>query len=369
MAAAFSLIFLLPMTRSAPNPPSRHGHSPDFAVVRVGEDLLLSAAQRLVSQTLKDRVTAAKRLIASAPEHGIDLSCIWASLNASDVGKRDAEVRQASLAVPGSGRTAMIFLSEPRTTEGGRGAAEHELQSAREERIALLLAASAHFGQSGSDQVRVLQALPDPNDGWAETALLGAGFVCVGDLEYRRRSLSPAEHKPSSRRIEWPAGVRVASLASLPQAERDPLLLRVLDDSYVDTRDCPELCGMRATSDILASHYATGVFDPALWFIVFATNSSGREEPAGCMLLSRVLDQRALELVYVGLAKPARGRGIGAKLMELALQKAAEPRIDAVTCAVDCRNVPALRMYERFGFGALGRRRAFVRSVNGANAG
>ena len=38
-----------------------------------------------------------------------------------------------------------------------------------------------------------------------------------------------------------------------------------LDRSYVDTMDCPELCGMRATADILASHKATGEFDPSLW--------------------------------------------------------------------------------------------------------
>ncbi len=356
------------MTRSAPNPPATQGPPPGFAIVRVGEDLLLSAAQRLVSQGLKDRVSAAKRLIASAPEHGIDLSFIWASVAASDVGKRTAAVRQTCLAVPGSGRTAMIFISEPIPSLDGAGAPTSVLDAAREERIALLNAVAAHFTRGPGDQVRVLQALPEPNDGWAESAFRGAGFTCVGDLEYRRRSLSPAEHRPAAKKIEWPVGVRIEALSSLPQIERDPLLLRVLDESYVDTRDCPELCGMRTTSDILASHYATGVFDPTLWFIVFVRDANGVEIPAGCMLLSRVLDQRALELVYVGLAKSARGRGIGAKLMELALQKAAEPRIDAITCAVDCRNEPALRMYERFGFGALGRRRAFVRSVSGVSA-
>ncbi|MGH7242684.1 MAG: GNAT family N-acetyltransferase [Phycisphaerales bacterium] len=356
------------MTRSAPNPPAKQGPPPGFSIVRVGEELLLAAAQRLVSQTLKDRVSAAKRLIASAPEHGIDLSCIWASIATSEVGKRPTSVRQACLAVPGSGRTAMIFISEPIPSSDGAGAPIHVLEAARDERIALLNAVTSHFGQGPGDHVRVLQALPDPSDAWAESAFRGAGFVCVGDLEYRRRSLSPAEHKPITRKIEWPAGVRVEPIASLPQAERDPLLLRVLDESYVDTKDCPELCGMRATADILASHYATGVFDPTLWFIVFVRDASNAEIPAGCMLLSRVLDQRALELVYVGLAKSVRGKGIGAKLMELALQKAAEPRIDAITCAVDCRNEPALRMYERFGFGALGRRRAFVRSVSGISA-
>lgn len=353
------------MTRSAPNPPARHGPPPGFCVVRVGEDLLLAAAQRLVSQSLKDRVSAARRLIASAPEHGIDLSYIWASVALSEPGKRPSVVRQACLAVPGSGRTAMIFMSEPDPAPTANGATAQALESAREERIALLEAVAAHFGEASGGAVRVLQALPEPTDAWAESAFRGAGFVCVGDLEYRRRSLSPAEHKPSTKNVVWPEGVRVVPVSSLPQDERDPLLLRVLDETYVDTRDCPELCGMRTTSDILASHYATGVFDPTLWFVVFVLDSAGVQTPAGCMLLNRVPEQRALELVYVGLSKSARGRGIGAKLMELAMLKAAEPRIDAITCAVDRRNEPALRMYDRFEFGALGRRRAFVRRVGG----
>lgn len=354
------------MTRSAANPPAPPpAHPGRFAVVRVAEDLLHSAAQRLVSQSLRDRATAAKRLIASAPEHGIDLSCIWATIPAHEAGKRHAHVRQALLAVPGSGRTAMIFISEP--MPGGElpsgEPALSAIDAAREERVALLHAASAHF--ASRSEVRVMQALPDPADAWAESAFRAAGFICVGDLEYRRRAITPAEHRSPRTEITWPAGVRVSSLASLPQAQRDPTLLRVLEATYVETLDCPELCGMRETSDILASHYATGVFDPALWFVVFITDSAGNESPAGCMLLSRVPDQRALELVYVGLAKSARGRGIGARLLELAIAKGSEPRIDAVTCAVDCRNEPALRMYERFGFVGLGRRRAFVRTVAG----
>lgn len=344
------------LTNDSSQPPPG---SPAFSVVRVGEQLLLAAAQRLVSQGLKDRVSAARRLIASAPQHGIDLSSIWVSI--SPVEKEKRNVRQACLAVPGSGRTAMIFISEPMpASAGGEPGGE---AGARDERIALLRTVAKHFRETQTPDVRVLQALPDPSDAWADAALRGAGFVWVGDLEYRRRAITPAEQKSSSREITWPEGVRVAPLESLPSAERDPLLLRVLEETYIDTLDCPELCGMRSTADILASHYATGIFDPALWFVVFVREGAS-EVPAGCMLLSRVPEQRALELVYVGLARAARSKGLGHKLMELAIRKAADPRIDAITCAVDRRNTPALRMYERFAFSALGRRRAFVCSVH-----
>ncbi len=342
------------MTRTVVNQASKSSPEPRFVVARVGEELLLPAAQRLVSQNLKDRANAAKRLIASAPQHGIDLSAIWVTLTLSDKPKQPPEVRQACLAVPGSGRTAMIFVSEP--MPGGEPGGP---ESARDERIALLAEVRAFFKNHTRLDVRVLQALPEPSDAWAETALRGAGFRWVGDLEYRRRTITPAEHKAGAREVELPQGVRVVPIGRLPASERDLVLLRVLEDSYLDTKDCPELCGMRLTADILASHYATGVFDPALWFIAYDGDT-----PAGCLLLSRVADQRALEIVYIGLSKRLRGRGVGVRLMELAISKAADPRIDAITCAVDCRNDPALRLYDRFGFSALGRRRAFVLSVN-----
>ena len=253
----------------------------------------------------------------------------------------------------------MIFISEPMPLAlGGEPGGN---QGATSERMALLKAVTDHFAAVSKPDVRVLQALPEPTDAWAEAAFRGAGFTWVGDLEYRRRTIAPAEHQPSAK-VVWPEGIRVVSVADLQPSQRDSTLLSVLDQSYADTKDCPELCGMRSTGDILASHFATGVFDPSLWFVVFSRKGN-EETPCGCMLLSRVPEQRALELVYVGLAPSVRKLGLGVRLMQHAIWCAADPRIDAITCAVDCRNEPALRLYNQFAFSALGRRRAFVCSV------
>lgn len=342
------------MTRSLDQPAARPTPPEEFSVVRVGEDALLAAAERLVSQGLRDRRTAAKRLIASAPEHGIDLSFLWATVKSPLA--PPPQVRQACLAVPGSGATAMIFISEP--MPGGEPGGPDQ---ARAERVALLRHVSEHFAPAGS-KVKILQALPDPGDAWAESAFRAAGFVFVGDLEYQRRSVAPSEWRSTRQEIPWPQGVRVVPLSSLSQSERDRTLLAVLEESYHETMDCPELCGLRETSDILASHYATGVFDPALWFLVLQQEPGG-EVPRGCMLLSRVPEQRVMELVYIGLSPQARGKGLGSRLLQMGIRCAAEARVDAMTCAVDCRNEPARKLYREHGFQGAGKRRAFVGRV------
>lgn len=345
------------MTRSVDQPPAAFQPSPGFAVVRVSEESLVQAAERLVSQGLRDRRTAAKRLIASAPEHGIDLSAIWATVERPGSTAPPLAIRQACLAVPGSGATAMIFISEP--MPGGEPGGP---ESARTERIALLRQVAAHFVETRTPKVKILQALPDLADAWAESAFRGAGFVYVGDLEYQRRAIAPVDLRGTKQEIAWPQGVRVVPLTTIAASDRDATLLRVLEESYRDTLDCPELCGLRETADILASHYATGVFDPSIWYLVMHRESEG-DVPRGCMLLSRVPEQRVLELVYIGLSPEVRGRGLGRRLLDLCVRNAAEARVDAVTCAVDCRNEPARRLYRDQGFQGAGRRKAFVGRV------
>lgn len=80
----------------------------------------------------------------------------------------------------------------------------------------------------------------------------------------------------------------------------------------MDTLDCPELCGMRRTSDIIASHGAIGRPELAIWTLV---RHEGR--PAGAVLLAGLPEQRCYELVYIGLGPSLRGLGLGELLMRL----------------------------------------------------
>lgn len=345
----------------------RPDHGTDPKVVRIPERLWLSAASRLVSQTAPNREAAARRLVAAAPVHGIDLSLMWGVVGRDGPGSE--YLRQVVLAVPGAGRTLMLFQSEP-----GPGGDIDGPSVALRERVASINAACAHFGRpdvpAGEKvpEVRLAQGLPEPAESWAVAAFERAGFMRVGNLAYLKKPIRDAALAGTGvpRAIEWPEGIRVRSCAELGSDLRtDAALLVALDSSYLDTLDCPELCGLRETKDVLASHRATGVWDPALWWLVFEESHGAGEVPRGCMLLNRCPEQRAVELVYIGLAPTVRGRGVASKLLDLAIRSARGPTADELTCAVDRRNQPALNLYGRAGFKPIADRVAFVRPLGG----
>lgn len=324
---------------------------------------MLAAASRMVSQNTPNREAAARRLLAAAPSHGIDLSLAWGTTQ-PDPARRTERIRQMCLAVPGAGRTIMLFVSEPPPEGDADGAG-----TGRAERTASISAACCYFqhhaaapasagGPKGPPVLaKIAQGLPDPREYWAVEAFRGAGFVKVGDLSYLRRELqSPRTPAPAP---QWPEGIAVVQVSSLPDpAERDRLLIAALDGSYQQTLDCPELCGLRETGDVLASHRATGVFDPSLWWLVL-----GADRPKGCMLLSRCPENRSVELVYLGLSPELRGKGIARRLLDLGASRAAAPNYDEMTCAVDQRNSPALALYRRSGFSSFAQRIALVRPL------
>jgi len=128
--------------------------------------------------------------------------------------------------------------------------------------------------------------------------------------------------------------------------------------SYEGTQDCPELCGLRETADVLASHRSTGVWDPASWWLVL-----DRGVPRGVALFAHCPEVRSVELVYIGLGPSLRGRGIGRRLLELGLARACTLDADEMTCAVDRRNAPAMRLYETMGFAPFAQRVALVRPI------
>lgn len=322
--------------------------------VRVSAATELAAAMRLVSVPEPEKEGAARRLLAAGPRHGVDFSHAWAVIDARE---GTVVVRQVCLAVPGAGRTGMVFLSEPPSCgdPGGSEVAFLErkacLEAACEDMRALREA-------GGGPRVAIVQALPEPREEWSLRACRGAGFIDVGHLTYMRASVPASKKRPPPRSEPWPGTVQVVSAGSIPESRRDEVLVEALDASYEQTLDCPELCGMRQTRDILESHRSTGVHDPGLWWVVFDDH-----RPRGSMLLARCPDQQAVELVYLGLAPTLRGKGIARRLMEMALRATASARLGEMTCAVDERNAPAVRLYKSCGFRAFSQRVALVRPL------
>ena len=132
----------------------------------------------------------------------------------------------------------------------------------------------------------------------------------------------------------------------------------LLRATYEETLDCPGLAELRSDADILEGHRRGGRYEPALWTVL---RVEGRD--AGAALLNRTPASDAIELTYLGLAKWARGKGLGSLLLAEALWKASQAPERVLTLAVDDRNQPAHRLYRRCGFRTVARRRAFAMRV------
>ena len=319
-------------------------------VQQVPEPLRLAAAGRLVSVDGPARKRAARALLDNASSVGIDPSLMWATVNPAR--GRDW-VGQVCLAVPGTGRTAMLFLSQP-GPERVLGSEQAQL----DERVMVLRGALDALASRPDLDIEVAQSLPEPEQTWSIEAGEQAGMTHVGDLAYLRRRLPDESELADPTTLDWPEGVTVRRAGDLADPANAQALIDALDQSYEATLDCPELCGMRSTSDVLASHRATGEFDPTHWWVV---ELDGR--PEGCVLMSRCPDQDALELVYLGLSTALRGRGLGAALLERSMRSAGRPGLTWVTCAVDRRNKPALSLYRRLGFEEFTSRVAYVQPI------
>lgn len=172
---------------------------------------------------------------------------------------------------------------------------------------------------------------------WLETA----GFSHLTDMHYLRRDLSqPPKESPADGGNPLDSSV-VTYLAG----ENDALFADLLDASYVNTGDCPELNGLRDGGEALSGHRSTGAFDPALWTAYFADGT-----PVAVLLLTRHPELGDWELVYMGVAASARGRGWGHHLVNEALHKAHAGGASGLILAVDRRNHYAQTVYADAGF-------------------
>lgn len=192
----------------------------------------------------------------------------------------------------------------------------------------------------------LVQALVEPLRDSASRSLHAGGMRVIGTLAYLER---PRENRPARNpESALPAGVRIRSW----DADERELLERLLEQTYVDSLDCPGLSALRPTRDILEGHMRTGVLDPRRWLILEVDG-----DPAGVALTSEIPSSDCVEIVYFGLAPRARGRGLGAALLDRALECV---RGERVTLACDESNAPAMKLYRSRGFALRLRRTAMV---------
>lgn len=197
--------------------------------------------------------------------------------------------------------------------------------------------------------VQMVQLLLEPTDTRVADAMREIGFVDLADLIYLQRTLSRAPAEPPV-----PEGCRLLNYSP----ETHSHFARGILASYEQSLDCAVLHGRRDIQDVIEGHKASGEFDPRLWFCLVE-----HEIELGVLLLAPLPGHMTMELVYIGLAPHARGRGIGDFFLKLALHRTATADLRMLTLAVDQVNAPALHLYHRHGLAEVHRRLAMIRSL------
>lgn len=299
-------------------------------------------AERLVSTDPREARQAGRQLVEHASLHGIDFGLAVATL------QRDT-IRQVCLPVLGGGRTVMLFVSRP-----GQGASLGVPGVQHAERTGVVRTVLERL--IDEPRAALAQGLSLPGERFAIEAFDAAGMTRIAELQYLSRPLArrvgrlprPDETIDPPRGDAWPGGVEVRAYpATMPDARGDGDLARALTLSYEGTLDCPALQSMRVIGDVIGSHRDTGDWTPGLWWIV---RRVGTGEPLGCLLLNPSSADDSVELTYLGLGASVRGCGLAGALLSRGIEFGERLGMSTIRCAVDTRNLPARRLYERAGF-------------------
>ena len=269
------------------------------------------------------QVVAALRLAADRGE--IDLEELTVAVESE-------RIEGALLAIVAPGRTA--FVTPPGV-----------LRRRREREVAVALLRYWRE-RAVSRGLLMVQAFVEPGDRRRQGHLEAAGFERLADLIYLERpgDLRTGEG-PLPEGISW-----------VPYDESThPLFARVIAETYQGTLDCPRLEGLRPIGDVIAGHKAQGEFRPEWWNLLLWR---GRE--AGCVLLNAIPERDSLDITYMGLVPAARGRGLGAALVQHAIDTTRLAGRPKLTCAVDAANHPAVKIYARFDFRPTETRRVYL---------
>lgn len=131
------------------------------------------------------------------------------------------------------------------------------------------------------------------------------------------------------------------------QATETARWLQMLERSYVESSDCPELNGLRKIDDTWQGYASAANHQLQEWWLL---RIDGLD--AGCLLLT---EQGAgqWELTYMGIAPEFRGRGLGSTMLEYAKTRIHAVQGTFLHLAVDYRNHFAIEVYRRAGLHAL----------------
>lgn len=270
--------------------------------------------------------------ISLAKDRAIDLNELW-------LAHRNGTILWTLLPVISPGKTMLLFTPGRITRHTPFDAVAN-----------LVHAIGEHYRH---EDVDLAQFLIDPAERGIAALYEKCGFISLAELLYLQRTLRRPAPRP-----ELPAGFSVINYS--PDAHN--LFADAISRSYQQSLDCPALNGLRNIEDVIAGHQSTGEFRPELWFLLLE-----HDQPLAVLLLSPSAQPSTLELVYLGLAVEARGRGLGDLMMKLALAAVSERQDATLSLAVDSRNQPAMNLYFRHGLTRIASRLAMIKDLRRTN--
>ena len=119
---------------------------------------------------------------------------------------------------------------------------------------------------------------------------------------------------------------------------------KLVEKTYVETKDVPELNGLRNIDSTLDGYAAAITGVPDTWWLIQCGDVR-----IGCLILTPTVAQ-CCELTYLGLIPEWRGKGLSKVMMNFVRDWAQRSGIEGMTLAVDLRNIAAIRLYQSCGF-------------------
>lgn len=287
-----------------------------------------------IPELLRDRLIIAVQAEAARGE--VDLSGLWIAQ------ERNGRVIGALLTQALAGKAAAVWAPEVKSRWRRSALAASLIQHA----LAELKNRGFHLAQAVLDESAGHKATRD---------LIRGGMPRITELLYLDREtalpLSPVNEGVSTRNPVNEAPLGTFEWQSFHPGQESEFRL-VLQATYAESLDMPELEGARSLDDIIDSHQAAGRFNRERWQI---GRMIGKPEAASVLLLAEIPHRDAWEVVYLGLTPAARGHGLGRAILERAVELA-RPHVPRLELAVDCRNTPATRLYQSAGFVTRDRR-------------
>ncbi|GIW75321.1 MAG: hypothetical protein KatS3mg104_0384 [Phycisphaerae bacterium] len=298
------------------------------AVIRPvrGEEIFDALALLLGSRSHPAPPAAVREFIDFAHHHGIDLSTMQTAWS-------ESRLWAVCLPVPNPGQTVLMM-----TSPSGGSCVLADL---------IVRCVDQACQRIFSSEQPIVQILLELSDLQTAQGLRDRSFSDLATLMYLQKAVPRSFQEPS-----LPLGCDL--LCYSPETHAG--FARGILDSYEQSLDCPVLHGKRHIDDIIRGHKASGDFDPQLWFCL-----RDRNHEAGVLLLAPLHQHSMMEIVYIGLAPQARGKGYGDYLLKLALHHTANRRLKHLALAVDSMNTPAIRLYYRHGFQQVHQRLAMIR--------